>query len=337
MRLARVFLPFLVALPAIWHSSIHGQESPLFSGDRAFELVARQMEFGPRPTGSEANRLLGNWILSHLEELGWEVSDDLHPVDLEGDTVLVRNLVASRGEGDTIIIGAHYDTRLLADNDPDPSQRSLPVPGANDGASGVAVLLELARVFSRFHRLGAEIRLVFFDAEDNGLIRPWNAVPSDGAGGWIIGSSRYAENLDLEQESIRFMILVDLVGDMDQRMPKEGFSDFRANRLTSELWDLAQRRGYGEHFIQFVRSPIIDDHLPFLNRGIPAVNIIDLDYPHWHTTQDTLDKIDADSLERVGRLVQEYLREIDVISTPRPPRPTRIERQTGKSRPPNEG
>ncbi len=276
----------------------------IFNGERALQHVARQVSFGPRPTGSPALLETGDWILQTLDDLGWTTSEHRVLLNLGGNEITVRNLVATMGLGPTAILGAHYDTRLLADNDPNPSLRTNPVLGANDGGSGAAVLLELARVISEHHDTQRAIRLVFFDAEDNGQIPPFTEA---GNNGWIIGSTLYAESLDLAAEDIRFMILVDMVGDTSQRFPKERQSDRQARSLTTGLWDLAISMGYGFHFLNAEGRYIIDDHVPFLNRGIAAVDIIDLDYPHWHTTQDTLDKVSPDSLERVGRLIQQYL------------------------------
>jgi Zn-dependent M28 family amino/carboxypeptidase len=166
-----------------------------------------------------------------------------------------------------------------------------PVPGANDGASGVAVLLELARVLdlSKVHH---EIWLAFFDAEDNGYIERWN---------WLVGSTYMAETLRVQPEA---MILLDMIGDSDQQIYYEVNSD---RALSDRIWSVAAQLGYGDHFIPQARWQIIDDHIPFAKRGIPAIDIIDFDYPYWHTINDTTDKVSLDSLERVGRTLQMFL------------------------------
>lgn len=279
--------------------------SARFSGQNALQQVAAQMEFGPRPTGSEALSRTGDYILAQLQELGWETSQHTFELDVDGgQSIPVRNLVASLGEGGpAILLAAHYDTRLRADNDPDVNRRNDPVPGANDGGSGVGVLLELARVLGRHHRLSQELKLVFFDAEDNGNLHPF--VDFGHYNGWVLGSQQFAEDTDLSQ--VELLIVVDMVGDMNQNLPRESFSHNRARELAAEVWDLALEMGYGPQFVRNIRGGIIDDHLPFLDRGLPAVDIIDLNYPFWHTTQDTLDKVSPESLERVGRLLQEFL------------------------------
>lgn len=243
------------------------------------------MHFGPRPSGSRENTLTSDYIVRRSREFGWEVTEQ--PFDYLGTQA--RNIIATRGSGPLIMLGAHYDTRRRADQDRnDPAQ---PVPGANDGASGVAVLLELARVLN-VEATGYRIELVFFDAEDNGNLDGWD---------WIAGSTYLANNLEETPEA---MILVDMVGDADQQIYWETTS---TPSLRGRIWQVADDLGYSDYFIAEARHSLLDDHTPFLRLGIPAVDIIDFDYPYWHTAEDTLDKISADSLERVGRTLQTWL------------------------------
>jgi Zn-dependent M28 family amino/carboxypeptidase len=200
----------------------------------------------------------------------------------------VRNLVGKLGEGPLLILGAHYDTRREADQDlVDPTE---PVMGANDGASGVAVLLELARCLEG-DSLDQEIWLVFFDAEDNGDLDGWQ---------WIVGSTYFAQHLRRTPEAV---IIADMIGDRDQQIYKERNSD---PVLQDQLWEIAAELGY-ETFIPQYRWAIMDDHTPFLERQIRAVDIIDFDYTFWHTRQDTVDKVSAQSLERVGRVLEVFV------------------------------
>ncbi len=259
----------------------------IFDGSAALILAETQCEFGPRSTGSSGGWDTGDWILEQLEEAGWEAETD----EFEWDGVPVRNIIARAGSGTPIMLGAHYDTRLIADQDPDPNLRNVPVLGGNDGASGVSVLLELVRVLD-VETLSNEVWITFFDAEDNGQIEGWD---------WALGSTHLAENL---QELPAAMILIDMVGDADQRIPYE----INSNPLLQEqLWRLADELGYGDVFVAEPGTAIIDDHLAFIRNGVPAVDIIDFDYPYWHTTSDTCDKLSAASLERVGRLLEAYL------------------------------
>ena len=262
-----------------------------FDGERALAHVAAQMAFGPRPTGSPAHAQTGDYILARLQDVGWRV--ETQPFAYQG--VQARNIVGKaptgRSDAPLFILGAHYDTRLRADQDG--AAPAAPVPGANDGASGVAVLLELALVVD-LDTIEGEVWLVFFDAEDNGRLDGWD---------WIVGSRYFADSLAVEPA---FVIVVDMVGDADQQLYYERNSD---PDLSRQLWAVAGELGYGDVFVPAYRHAMLDDHVPFAEKGIPAVDIIDFDYSYWHTTQDTLDKVSAESLERVGRALQVFLQE----------------------------
>ena len=276
----------VIGLLTVWLGI--NESAPInFSGDEAFKHAAAQMEFGPRPSGSEANRLTGDYILSELQKLGWQTETQ----EFTYQDTPVRNIIgkAALGQGPVIIVGAHYDTRRYADQDSASPQS--PVPGANDGASGVAVLLELARALET-RDVKYEVWLAFFDAEDNGRIDDWE---------WIVGSTYMANSLTIQPEA---MILVDMIGDADQQIYLDRNSD---EALSRDLFQIATDLGYGSNFIPEPKWAMLDDHTPFARRGIPAVDLIDFDYPHWHTTADTLNKISAASLERVGRIVEVYL------------------------------
>jgi len=258
-----------------------------FDGQNAYGHVIAQMEFGPRVTGTEGNRKAGDYIADQLRQAGWSV--EFQEFTYRG--TLARNIIgrANIGIGTIIILGAHYDTRRWADEDPTYFQ--APVPGANDGASGVAVLLELAQVLN-LGEVRHEIWLAFFDAEDNGGIEGWD---------WIVGSTYMADTLSVQPQA---MILVDMIGDADQQIYFDANSD---RALSQKVWAVAAELGYGAHFIPEVRWRMIDDHIPFARLGIPAIDIIDFQYPYWHTTADTADKVSAGSLERVGQTLQVFL------------------------------
>ncbi len=269
------------------------QGSPPFDGAQALLHVEQQLKFGPRLTHSMASRRFRNWLTDLLVTLGWQVHTHSFPVPDEGTGV---NVIAARGSGPVVLLGAHYDSRLVADEDPAPGLRDRPVPGANDGASGVAVLLELARVLD-VARTGHTVCLAFFDAEDNGNIPGWQ---------WIMGSQAYADALTEQPRcgNPEAVIIVDMVGDRDQQI----FMERGGTRALSEaIWSQAADLGYAQFLIPEPGFLIIDDHVPFLRQGIPAIVIIDFDYPHWHTVSDTLDKVSAESLERVGRVLETWL------------------------------
>ena len=258
-------------------------QSLLFDGATAYTHVEEQCDFGFRPTGSEAGWATGDYIISYLEAQGWQVETE----EFTYHDTPVRNIVGRVGEGPVIILGAHYDTRRSADEE-DPS---VPVMGADDGASGVAVLLELARTLDR-DKLHNQVWLAFFDAEDNGRLDGWD---------WCVGSDYMANHLDVTPEAV---VVVDMIGDTDQQLYLERNSD---PALQTRLWEIGATLGYTDTFISQYRWAMYDDHTPFARQGIPAVDIIDFDYPYWHTTQDTPDKVSAASLERVGRVLEVWL------------------------------
>lgn len=262
-----------------------------FDGERAWQDVAYQVSLGPRTPGSTASLELRSWLTEELETEGWVVEEQSC---LDCATLPVFNIVAKRGSGEPwIILGAHYDTRLLADRDPKFDLRSQPAPGGNDGASGVAVLLELARVLPS--DLNKEIWMVFFDAEDNGRIENHD---------WIMGSTLFVQHLTQSEPTLPdAAIIVDMVGDKDLSLYYEQQSN---QELREQIWTIAKKLGY-EQFIPSQKHNIIDDHLPFIEAGIPAIDIIDIEYAYWHTTADTADKVSPQSLEAVGATLQNWL------------------------------
>lgn len=259
----------------------------LFDGQRAYQHVLQQCAFGPRPVGSEAGQKTASYILDQLRKLGW--ATETQEFTYRG--VIGCNIVATRGRGPLIILGAHYDTRSSADRDPVGSIR--PVPGANDGASGVAILLELARTLD-VEKAGAEVWLVFFDAEDQGNINGWP---------FSVGASYMAQRLSVQPQAV---VVVDMVGDSEQEIFWEQNSDAQ---LMKTLWAIAADLGYEVYFVPQYRYAIMDDHMPFQQRGLVAVDIIDFDYPYWHTAEDTPDKVSPESLQRVGRVLEIWLEE----------------------------
>ena len=260
---------------------------PQFEGRTAYHHVLMQTQIGPRPTGTEAGAKAGDYIIEKLRDQGWQV--EVQPFTYRG--VQGRNIIGKAGSGPVIIVGAHYDTRRRADNDPQRAKRTEPVLGANDGASGVGVLLELARSLDR-NKLSNEVWLAFFDAEDNGGLDGWE---------FIAGSQYMAQNLKTMPQAA---IVVDMIGDADQQIYKERNS---SPALQDKLWAIAAKLGYEKYFIPNYKHTMIDDHTPFLQKGILAADLIDFDYPYWHTTQDTADKVAPASLERVGRVLKTFL------------------------------
>jgi len=257
-----------------------------FSGEKAYQHAAAQMQYVPRDTGTPGWKQCGDYILNQITASGWTPEEQ----SFTYKNTACRNLIGKRGSGPLLVLGAHYDSRRRADHDPDPQKRTQPVPAANDGASGVAVLLELARVLKP-EQLQRTIWIVAFDAEDNGDLDGWD---------WIIGSRHFVSTLKQVPQG---MVLFDMIGDADQQIYYEGYS---YKQMNQSLWQVAANLNYPS-FIPQYRYSMIDDHTPFIEAGIPAVDLIDFDYPYWHTTADTLDKINAASLEATGRTVEEWL------------------------------
>ena len=261
-----------------------------FSGERAYQDVLYQVEIEERYPGSSGHDQILDYLTGELEAAGWDVERQLATIG--GKNVI--NLIASRDKDTNhILIGAHYDNRIYADQDPDQALKSRPVPGANDGASGVAVLLELARTLPM--DLPVSTRLVFFDAEDNGGIGDWD---------WILGSRAYVRDVDPLPQSA---IILDMIGDADLQVYYECNSN---PQLREDIWRVADDLGYEDIFIKQERHSMLDDHTPFLEAGIPAVDLIDFDYPYWHTTEDTADKVSPDSLQIIGDTITTWLFEL---------------------------
>lgn len=259
-------------------------EDLVFDGERAYQHVLAQDAMGPRTPGSAAHAEFIVYAQQEFERQGWQVT--LQKTERMGHPI--TNILATRQEKPPILFMAHYDSRFYADDDPDPANHSLPVPGANDGASGVAVLLEFARVLPA----DAPVGLLLFDTEDQGGIPGWD---------WILGSYAFVDELDYHPEAV---ILLDMIGDADLNIYKEYNSD---PDLTEEIWATAAKLGHQAYFIPEYKYAMLDDHIPFVEAGIRAVLIIDFDYPYWHTIEDTPDKVSARSLQIVGEVVLAWL------------------------------
>ncbi len=271
---------------------------PVFDGGSAMKFLEDQCDIGYRYPGTPEHRRLQRYIVSQLKEFGANIS--LQPFDgvlSTGDTLHLVNIIANYNmkAGKRILLGAHYDTRPWADQDPDPAKRSQPIMGANDGASGVAVLLEIARLLGE-QTPPVGVDLVFFDGEDYGeATKAWD---------FCLGSKHFASTLKGYRPAAA--IILDMIGDKDLSVNMEGYSRAASPEVVDKLFSIAEELGIK----QFVREPgetIIDDHLPFIQAGIQAVDLIDFDYPYWHTVSDTPDKCAPESLDAIGRVLLEFI------------------------------
>lgn len=263
----------------------------------AFDPVQAQgfanalVALGPRIAGSPQAASAAELIARELRNSGWQVEDQIFEVG----GVQMRNVVGKAGSGPAMIVGAHFDTSPVADLDPTPDNQGRPVTGANDGASGPAVLLELARTLDKT-KLRNEVWLAFLDGQyppaGRGSAEPVSA-----------GAGRLVESLAPEALP-QAVIMLDMVGDTGQQFHFDGNSD---TALSQALWDLASRLGYAEWFIPEVRHALDNGVLAFRDRNVPAANVVNYDYPFRRTAADTLDKLGAASLEHIGRVLQAYL------------------------------
>lgn len=270
---------------------------PRFDGSSAYELVRRQVAFGPRIPGSEGHRAMAVWAQEHLaERADTLILQRFTHVTTAGDTLPLVNFLARFRPDATpsLLLLAHWDTRPISDQARDLLDREKPVPGANDGASGTAILLELASML-RDSPPPRGVDLLLVDGEDYGDFTADRDV--------FLGSRYFAANLP-EGFEPEFGVLLDMVGDRDLDLYVEGYSNSYAPEVVDRVWNIARDMGFGDIFHRSVGTSIRDDHLPLNESGIPTINVIDFyDYPYWHTPDDTPDKVSASSLGVVGSVM----------------------------------
>lgn len=276
-----------------------------FCADSAYSHVATQLAFGPRVPGTAPHRECGEWLTNKLQGLGAKVSlQELSLRAFDGTVLPAKNILGQFNPqaSDRTLLVAHWDTRPWADQDPDPANRSKPVPGANDGASGVAVLLEVARVLSDAG-MDKGVDILFVDAEDYG-------TEGDDMS-WALGARAFVQAPPVAGYRPQRVILLDMVGGKGTSFPREMFSDYNAPELLNEVWRCADMAGHSGLFVQSQGGAITDDHVEFLRAGIPAIDIVAFSEtgfaPTWHTLADNLENIDPAILRAVGRTVLTYL------------------------------
>lgn len=271
-----------------------------FDQEAAFRHLKAQCDFGTRVPGTQEHTRCREYLLATLRPLAARVEQQHFWFRANGGTIRMTNLIARfpadpktnprPKAGSGVLLAAHWDTRPTADMETDPERQRKPILGANDGASGVAVLLELARLF-KAKPPPVPVWIVLFDGEDYG----------PGTDRMFLGAKHFARNLP--QGVPRQGILLDMVGDRDLEIFKEIYSVERASPVVNSVWETAHRLGYRAYFHPEPKHAVLDDHLPLLDKGIAMINIIDFDYPYWHTLEDTVDKCSAASLGVVGDVV----------------------------------
>ena len=290
------------------------QLSPLFDADSAYHFIQTQVDFGPRVPNTEAHRRCGNYLVDKLTQLGASVTEQ--HVDImfyDGRLVRLRNIIGSYfpKKEKRVLLAAHWDSRPYADQETEKEKQQQPILGANDGASGTAVLLEIARQLQQ-RPTDVGIDIVLFDLEDSGQ-PTFNKTYIDGDW-WCIGSQYWAENPHKKDYKADFGILLDMVGAKDATFLYEGYSYQHAKSILKNVWKTAHKLGFGTHFIQKPGSYITDDHVA-INEvlRIPTIDIIHLKNsetgfaPHWHTLDDTMDVICRSTLKAVGQTVLEVI------------------------------
>ena len=283
----------------------------VFDADSAYSYVAAQCAFGERVPNTDAHRRCGDYLAGELRRHGATVTEQHATLTaFDGTKIEARNIIGEYypDKRQRILLLAHWDCRPWADNDPDAGKRQQPVMGANDGASGVGVLLEIARILSRNEpEMGIDILLT--DAEDWG-----NSGASDDSS-WALGTQHWVDNPHRNgYQYPSFGILLDMVGDRNAKFLKEYFSVQSASGVVGKLWTTAAKLGYDNYFIDTRGGAMTDDHVFLIRAGIPCVDIIDqrMDNdtgfcPQWHTSFDTMKHIDRSTLKAVGQTVTTML------------------------------
>lgn len=292
--------------------------APPFDADSAYAYVDRQVKFGPRVPNTPAHVEAGNYLVAKLKQFGCSVVEqNFVATTWDGKKLNARNIIGSINPQATkrIVLASHWDSRPHADQDPDPADKNKPVPAANDGASGVGILLELARTIQQAQQKPTVgIDLIFFDAEDWGNSEKASSDFEEKSGnqydyiGFCLGSRYWAKNLHKPGYSAYFGILLDMVGAQGATFAKEGFSMQFAPNVVNTVWQTASRGGYSQYFIDQPGGAITDDHIaPNTIAKIPMIDIIHTNvgsggfFPAWHTAEDNMSTIDRGTLKAVGQ------------------------------------
>lgn len=290
------------------------QKAPSFDADSAYAYVEQQVAFGPRVPNTPAHKACAAYLTSTLERHGANVYvQETLLTAYNGDKLQAKNIIGvfNPESRKRILLFAHWDSRPYSDQDPEEASRRKPIDGADDGASGVGVLLEIARRIG-LNNIPVGIDIIFFDAEDYGTPEFVQTYKPDT---WCLGAQFWAANPHTPGYRADFGILLDMVGHKDATFYKEASSLSYAAPIVEKVWSTARNLGYGKYFINAKGAPITDDHQYVIaGRHIPCIDIIHLNPdtphgfgPHWHTQNDTMDQIDRNVLRAVGQTVLEVI------------------------------
>ena len=301
----------IVIIILILAQFIFSQNIQYFDGDRALAYIYQQCEFGPRYPGSEGHKKTIEYFTNFFQNFGEEfiIMNEaiLHPYDAPDSLRLTNFMIRYNMDASKrIMLMAHWDTRKVADLDKNKENRDTPILGANDGASGVAVLMVISEMLHHLPLLNLGVDILLVDGEDVGH--------SGDSHNFGIGTRLFSKHVP--EPKPEAAICLDMVGDKELTLPIEQFSYIQAPDLVMDIWNFANQLGYTQ-FQKTMGVPITDDHrVLFIHTGIPAIDIIDFNYPntktnYWHTVEDTPDKCSAESLSVVGTVVLNYLYQID--------------------------
>lgn len=293
--------------------------APNFQSEKAFEKIETQLSFGVRVPNTPGHTKCGDWIVNSLRESGLEVVEQkFEAFSFKGKRLSARNIIAAYNPSATkrILLAAHWDTREVADQDD--KKKDQPILGANDGGSGVAILLQIAEDINlSISKPNIGIDYIFFDVEDGG--KPESAVGNalNDYGGYLMGSEYWSKNPHTENYSAFYGILLDMVGAKGATFLKEDGSMQIAPSVVNKVWQIAAEKGFSSYFVVQKGASIMDDHVPvIINRKIPMIDIIDQKlsngqtfFKYWHTHGDNLEAIDKNTLEAVGETVLQTLYE----------------------------